>query len=431
MNFKLLFFALILSATASFCQVVHVKIGEKSEANNEVELVLKNRIQSYQSSTSNPNDNYEPLINSPKSVNYSTNGKKFYVQSLEGGNTLVFDAITKKKIKLIKHEFTTSNQNLFKNGESSVFDYKYNVTKENYNIFIGKPVESCFSHNGKYLWVTYYRRNYDSNASCPSAVAIIDTEKDQIIRVMPTGPLPKMIACAPDNKSIVVTHWGDNTLGIIDISSSDPNEFKYKKHCVIDYQLKMEFGSGHVDRDANCGYCLRGTVFSPDGQFLLVGKMGGSGGIAVLDAITFELLGTVQGMKSNVRHLVINGDNLFMSSNGPGFVQKCNYRQFLKTRIENEGNEINFSDFQSANVGSGARTIATTSDGKYLFAAVNNGSKVAVVRTSDMVVLTTIKADSYPVGMDISPDDKELIVTSQGKTGGGGNSVMIFSITIK
>lgn len=140
-------------------------------------MVLKNRIQSYQSSTSNPNDNYEPLINSPKSVNYSTNGKKFYVQSLEGGNTLVFDAITKKKIKLIKHEFTTSNQNLFKNGESSVFDYKYNVTKENYNIFIGKPVESCFSHNGKYLWVTYYRRNYDSNASCPSAVAIIDTEK--------------------------------------------------------------------------------------------------------------------------------------------------------------------------------------------------------------------------------------------------------------
>ena len=120
-----------------------------------------------------------------------------------------------------------------------------------------------------------------------------------------------------------------------------------------------------------------------------------------------------------------------MSSNAPGFVQKCNYRQFLKTRIENEGNEINFSDFQSADVGSGARTIVTTSDGKYLFAAVNNGSKVAVVRTSDMVVLTSIKADSYPVGMDISPDDKELIVTSQGKTGGGGNSVMIFSITIK
>ena len=111
-------------------------------------------------------------------MNYSSDGKKFYIQSLEGGNTLVFDALTKKKIKSIKHEFTAANQNLFKDGESNVFDYKYNLTKANYNIFTGKPVESCFSHNGKYLWVTYYRRNYDSNASCPSAVAIIDTEKD-------------------------------------------------------------------------------------------------------------------------------------------------------------------------------------------------------------------------------------------------------------
>lgn len=47
-----------------------------------------------------------------------------------------------------------------------------------------------------------------------------------------------------------------------------------------------------------------------------------------------------------------------------------------------------------------------------------------------MLVLTTIKADSYPVGMDISPDDKELIVTSQGKSGGGGNSVMIFLLRL-
>ena len=99
--------------------------------------------------------------------------------------------------------------------------------------------------------------------------------------------------------------------------------------------------------------------------------------------------------------------------------------------MSNEEKEVQFSDFESIYVGTGARTIVTTSDGKYLFAAVNNGSKVAVGRTSDMVVLTSIKADSYPVGMDISPDDKELIVTSQGKTGGGGNSVMIFSITIK
>ena len=48
-----------------------------------------------------------------------------------------------------------------------------------------------------------------------------------------------------------------------------------------------------------------------------------------------------------------------------------------------------------------------------------------------MKVVAEISADSYPVGMDISADDKELIVTSQGKSTGGGNSVMIFKIEYK
>ena len=39
-----------------------------------------------------------------------------------------------------------------------------------------------------------------------------------------------------------------------------------------------------------------------------------------------------------------------------------------------------------------------------------------------------MKADSYPVGMAISPDDKYLIVTSQGRRSAGGNSVMVFEI---
>jgi DNA-binding beta-propeller fold protein YncE len=103
----------------------------------------------------------------------------------------------------------------------------------------------------------------------------------------------------------------------------------------------------------------------------------------------------------------------------------------VKSRVQNEGKEVDFSSFESVSVGAGARTIVTTSDGKYLFAAVNNGSKIAVVRTSDMKVISEIPADSYPVGMDISSDDQELIVTSQGKENGGGNSVMVFKITIQ
>ncbi|MFY7668224.1 MAG: hypothetical protein ACOVQG_05745 [Crocinitomicaceae bacterium] len=415
----------------SFSQVVHIPIGQKSTGNGEVSLELIKRYQHYKGKTKNENDSYDSAINSPKSVNYSIDGKKFYVQSLEGYTTAVYDAKTKKKIKTIKHVFDKSNQELFKNNETTAFGYEFSVERDKYNQFSGKPVESCFSHNGKYLWVTYYRRDYDSNASCPSAVAIIDTEKDEIVRVMPTGPLPKMIACSPDNKFIAVTHWGDNTLGIINIQSQDPMDFFYHKHCVVDYQMKMDFGGKHVDRDSDCGYCLRGTVYTPDGNFLLVGKMGGAGGVAVFDANSYELLGTVKGMESNVRHLVINGDNLFLSANSPGKVQKCDWRSFVKARIQNEEKEIQFKEFESIFVGSGARTIVTTSDGKYVFAAVNNGSKIVAVRSNDMKIVAEIPADSYPVGMDISSDDSELIVTAQGKSSGGGNSVMVFSLKFK
>jgi DNA-binding beta-propeller fold protein YncE len=430
MNARLVIYFFFVVIT-SFSQVVHIPIGKKSTGNGEVTMELVNRYQHYNAGTKDINDSFDSAINSPKSVNYSIDGNKFYVQSLEGYTTAVYDAKTKKKINIIKHVFNQENQNLFKNNETTAFDYEFLVKRDNYNYFSGKPVESCFSHNGKYLWVTYYRRDYDSNASCPSAVAIIDTEKDEIVRVMPTGPLPKMIACSPDNKFIAVTHWGDNTIGIINIESDDPMNFKYQKHCIVDYQMKMDFGGKHVDRDSDCGYCLRGTVFTPDGSFLLVGKMGGAGGVAVFDAKIFELLGTIKGMESNVRHLVINGENLYLSANSPGKIQKCNWRSFVKTRIQNKEKEVQFNEFESVFVGSGARTIVTTSSGKYVFAAVNNGSKIVAVRTSDMNIVAEIPADSYPVGMDISSDDSELIVTAQGKSNGGGNSVMVFSLKFK
>jgi hypothetical protein len=48
-----------------------------------------------------------------------------------------------------------------------------------------------------------------------------------------------------------------------------------------------------------------------------------------------------------------------------------------------------------------------------------------------MKVVAEIPADSYPVGMGISPNGKHLIVTAQGKANGGGNSVMIYEINKK
>ena len=411
-------------------QVTRIKMGRQSDTTKEVSFRLSERYQAYNWKSSVKHDNYDTTINSPKSVKYSKDGTKFYVQSLEGYTTSIYNASTKKRIGTIGHHFDASNDSLFKDGETTIYDYPYKQKRSQKNHFSGKPVESCFSHGGKYLWVTYYRRSFDPIAQSPSAVAIIDTEKDVIVRVMPTGPLPKMIACAPDNKRISVTHWGDNTVAIIDIDSDNPFDFKYVKHSVVDYKMSTNFGSSHVNRDASCGFCLRGTTYTPDGQFLMVGRMGG-GGIAIFDANTYDYLGTVFGMMSNVRHLVVKNEYLYISCNRPGQVQRCKWQDLVKARLESDEKKVTFSEFENVYVGTGARTIVLTSDGKYLFACANNVSKIVAVRTSDMKVVAQIPADSYPVGMAISADDSELIVTSQGKSGRGGNSVMVFSLSYK
>ena len=391
------------------------------------ELKLVKVIQSKNSAVSNELTVYERAINSPKSVIYSKDGSKFYIHSLEGHTTVVFDSKTLTKRKEIHHDFNESNGHLFKNGESTVFDYTYRQDREHYNHFKGKPVESCLSHGGKYLWVTYYRRDWDPKAVSPSAVAIIDTQTDEIVRVMPSGPLPKMIACSGDNKHIAITHWGDNTVGLIDISSDNPMDFKYTSHVVVDYRLNMSSMQSE-DRDAACGNCLRGTVFTPDNKKILIAKMGGNG-IAVIDVEKGEHVGTITGSYTNLRHLVINNGDVFLSSNKFGMVQRANLDSILIGQFNDSKLSV-FKNWKSVSVGPGARTIDVTDDGKYIFACINNACKVAVVDAASMKKIFEIDAAPFPVGMSLSPDGKQLVITSQGKTSspGTGNTVMVFEV---
>ena len=84
--------------------------------------------------------------------------------------------------------------------------------------------------------------------------------------------------------------------------------------------------------------------------------------------------------------------------------------------------------WESCKVPAGARTIVLSPDGRYLFAACNSSSCMAVVDTRTMKLLGTIAADSYPVGLDISADGQYLFLTSQGRNDRGGNSVDIFRV---
>ncbi len=411
--------------------VVHFPMGTASSpADGEVSLTLIQRYQQYNWRPTEPRDVLDKSIHSPKSVAFSPDGKKMYVQSLEGNTTSVYSVADWKRTEVIRHQFGPEHAPLF-HGETTLFDYLYRNRSANHNIFTGKPVESCFTHGGRYLWVTYYRRSYDPNAESPSALAIIDTRADSIIRVMPTGPLPKMIASSPNNKWVAVTHWGDNTIGLIDVSGEDVRSFHYVRHLVVDYRASLDFGSAvKIDRDQDCSFCLRGTVFTPDSKHLLVGKMGG-GGIATFDVESFEAQGTLTGMANNVRHLALQKDDLFLGCNSSGMVQRTSLSGFLAAKLAAPGKSMLYTDWKGVYVGSGVRTIEVTHDGQYIFACVNGRSKIAVVRSSDMKVIAEVGADSFPVGMSLSPDERYLAVTSQGKSNGGGNSVMIYAVDMR
>lgn len=115
------------------------------------------------------------------------------MNSLEGGKTVVYSLPELEKLAVINHRFNSSNSQLW-TPDSGLFKF-YHYT-EGVNNFIVIPVESAFSHEGRYLWVSYYRRSFDINAQNPSTLAVIDASADTIVMVMEAGVLPKMVAFA-------------------------------------------------------------------------------------------------------------------------------------------------------------------------------------------------------------------------------------------
>lgn len=419
-------------------KVVRVPIGTKVtiNINNPSRLVdsqvadlgfeLIARFQHYNSKPDHPDDHYDEQIYSPKSVHFSSYSGKVYINSLEGVSTIVYDPVLLRKESTIIHRFNSKNSFLFSDDILTLWSsFPDDISILSPNNFKGKPVEFAETHNGKYLWISYYRRDFDLNGSLPSAVAIVDTDIDRIVKVMSTGSVPKMLAASADGRWLAVIHWGDNTVGLIDVSGNSPSTFHRAGLIKVGKKIKLDMDE-KVNRDKECGFCLRGAVFSADSRYLFVGRMRG-GGIAVIDVVKQLYIGTIFGMKPTPRHLVLSKDGnlLYFSSNVSGYVSSYRTDDLINAAL----NGIRtLKPVQEVHTGSGARTIVISPDGSLLFATVNKKSKIAVIDISSMKVLLYIPTDSFPVGLDVAPDGSQLWVTSQGRNGEGGNSVTVYSV---
>lgn len=407
---------------------MHTKATSTVPGAQGLTLELVHRFQHYDPTPDDPGDVYDEHVFSPKSVIFSADGAKAYVNALEGFATIVYDTRSFKKLKVIFHRFGPEQAGLFDPAETAAYAqaFKAGNAPPDPNQFSGKPVEGELSHGGRYLWVTYYRRDYDRNGVLPSAVGIIDTQKDALVRVMQSGPIPKFLTTSPDGHWMAIVHWGDNTVGLIDIRSDDPRQFRHVGELVVERRLPLPKGRT-VDRDRYCGFCLRGAVFTRDNRYLLVARMGG-GGIAVFDIPARKYLGTVRGMRPTPRHLVLSpdGERLYLSSNVSGYVSVYRTMDLVNAVREHRAE---LPPLREVETGSGTRTIALTPDGTTLFAAVNRESKIVALRADTLQPLVEVPCDSYPVGLAISPDTTQVWVTSQGVLLHGGNSVSIYRVS--
>jgi len=417
-----------LKPNVSLPKLVHVPIGTASaDKDGRVSLELVARFQQYNNKPQHLSDHYDRHIYSPKSVFFSSSTEKVFVNSLEGMSTVIYDRSNLVKTGVISHHFTRDDAGLFEGDKNpgGWQDFPDGYQPDKKNIFWGKPVEFMETHNGRYLWVPYYRRSFDENGALPSAVAVIDTARDEIVRVISTGPVPKMLAVSPDGKWLAVIHWGDNTVGLIDISSEKPSEFHRAGIITVEKKYSLESGK-KVNRDSACGFCLRGAVFTRDSKYLLVGRMKG-GGIAVIDVKRESYVGTVYGMKPTPRHLVLSteGDILYLSSNYSGYVSSYRVDELVNAALS--GKAL-LKPQREVSTGRGTRTISLSPDGRLIYAAVKSESRIKVIDSDTMEVLLEIPTDSFPVGMAVSPDGSQLWVTAQGSNGVGGNSVSVYSV---
>ena len=436
---RFLFLSLLLTATSLLASpqasdslrtatppVIHSRIGESvtsPDGSITLKCVAKKQAYAPVGSPSRDTDIY-----SPKSVSFHPDGRKYYVNSLEGCRTIAYDALTNRKLKVINHRFKSGKGKLW--GTPSPYypftHYPDGLDKS----FAGKPVESAFCKNGRYLLVPYYRRTFDINAQDPSALAVIDTRSDSIVRMLETGPLPKMVAVSNDARTGAVTHWGDNTVGLIDISDNDPSRWRHRAPVAAGRKLKLDFSlTEKVDRDSDSGNLLRGTIFLPGDSILLVSGMASA--ISVINPRTGKYIGTINDLWS-VRHLIISNGWLYCSRNVAGDVWRVPVKNILSSISASKGRKsFSVKGWERCKVGRGARTIESSPDGRFIFAACNGASRLVVIDTAGgkMRKVAEINVDSYPVGLDVSTDGRRVILTSQGRNGRGGNAVNIFSVT--
>ncbi|RYY63016.1 MAG: YncE family protein [Chitinophagaceae bacterium] len=317
-----------------------------------------------------------------KSVLFNEAGTSLFAMNLEGMSVYQFDQGSRKVVRQFR----------FKPTKGTGWDYE---TDKPISSFEEKPVEACFSHDDRILWVSLHNAGgivplpVDSSFHIPQDrqaegqelkkvyITGIDAGSDSLnVPLIETGKTPKIISRTADSRYLLVSNWHSYNVSVLE---TDTLQWPYAK-LVTNIPVSSIPRGIVVDDQTNKSY---------------VAIMGGAT-IDVIDNNNWKKQDPIQ-VASNPRHIV-------MDSSGHIFVS---YNKLAKIAcLDAATGKTLFTAATSAQ----PRTIILSDNKKFLFVTCYSSDKVEVYKINDdsFTKLTSLPCKGHPVGVDLFENDSEL-----------------------
>ncbi|NOT51191.1 MAG: YncE family protein [Chitinophagaceae bacterium] len=317
-----------------------------------------------------------------KSVIFTASGSKLYAMNLEGMSVYEFD----QKSKKITREF--------KFTPTRGMGWDYNKSRPIAS-FQEKPVEACFSHDDKILWVSLHNAegivpiwvdDFSKNNAVttkeqktkPITVLYPGQSKTDSFRVplIETGKTPKVISRTADSKYLLVSNWHSRNTSVLEM---DSNASPY----------------GKVISTIPVSAIPRGIAVDDKNKRSYIAIMGGSS-LNVVNNDTWQS-DTIMNVWSSPRHIVMDtSGHLFVSYNSLNTIA-C---------IDAASGKQLFS----AQTHAQPRTIVLSKNHKFIFVTCYTSDYVDVYKINDdnFEKIASLPCGGHPVGVDIYEDDEDL-----------------------
>ncbi len=317
-----------------------------------------------------------------KSVVFNSSGSRLYAMNLEGMSVYEFSQSTKKLMREFK----------FKPTAGIGWDYNRNRPIAS---FQEKPVEACFTHNDKILWVslhnaggivpiwvddymTAYKTKADTQKTKQVTVIYPDNNRTDVFNapLISTGKTPKVIARTTDNKYLLVSNWHSRSVSILQL---DEHFYPFAK----------------VINTIQVSAIPRGIAVNDNKKKSYVAIMGGSS-LAVVNHDTWQG-DSVINVASNPRHVVMDtSGHLFLSYNSLGEIA-CLDETTGKTLF-------------TARTHAQPRTIVLSKNKKFIFVTCYSGDMVDVykINPDGFSMIVSLPCGGHPVGVDVFENDDTL-----------------------